>query len=456
MDKHRYSLEKGSKKYLCPGCGKKRFVPYLDTTTSALLPEQYGRCDRAINCAYHLNPYSDGFAKLITDQETGGRTDTQRPARPPRHKPPANPTPTPKPSFVPVGILKQSRAGYQQNNFVLWLTTLFDAETVSGLISRYFIGTSKHWSGATVFWQIDPNGGIRSGKIMHYSPTTGKRTKEPFNHITWVHKALKTPSFTLEQCYFGSHLLPGSTLPIALVESEKTAIIASVYLPGFIWLAVGSLTNLNPEKCRALSGRNVFLFPDLNGFELWSKKAKDLNQQLPGTRFEVSDLLESNATETERTSGLDLADYLIRFDYHDFRHAPPAKSEKGAKGEPLETNFFFKSLTIRPVPEPQNDGNTIRSRETPNTKKENEFWSLSELEQFFAANPVPVGPLQLYPWAVIADPVLFIKSHLAYLKANNGRRATMPHLERLERLKSIIEGAPMHLNHNQILHTSAA
>ncbi|MFC5270030.1 DUF6371 domain-containing protein [Adhaeribacter terreus] len=347
---HRFTLLPGSKKFLCPGCGKKRFVPFLDTTTGQHLPERYGRCDRAINCGYYLNPYSDGYAKEITDQESGQPTGTRKPDRPKLSSPQASPTPPPEPSFIPVEVMKQSRAGYQHNNFVLWLSTLFPAETVSQAIARYFIGTSKHWNGATVFWQIDQAGQIRSGKIMHYSPTTGKRTKEPFNHITWVHKALKLPNFELKQCYFGSHLLSQLNKPIALVESEKTAVIASIYLPEFIWLAVGSLTNLNPEKCRALSGRNVYLFPDLNGFELWSRKAKELSQQMPGTLFEVSDLLERNATGAEKASGLDLADYLLKYDLKTFSKQPaptqqpkplPAESEKGEKSEAPKTNIFL-------------------------------------------------------------------------------------------------------------------
>ena len=49
---------------------------------------------------------------------------------------------------------------------------------------------------------------------------------------------------------------------MAIVESE-TVIIASVYLPGRIWLAAGSLTNLNPEICGVLKGRRVTLYPDI-------------------------------------------------------------------------------------------------------------------------------------------------------------------------------------------------
>jgi hypothetical protein len=173
---HRFTLLKGSKKYLCPGCGKKRFVPYLDFTTGQTLPEQYGRCDRAINCSYHLNPYSDGYAKMMHTKEPGAKAENWKQiitsSRP-------RPAPPLQPSFIRVEVFKQSRTGYNQNNFVQWLTTLFDSETVNNLVRRYFIGTSKHWKGATVFWQIDQYGKVRTGKIMHYSPTTGKRTKEP-------------------------------------------------------------------------------------------------------------------------------------------------------------------------------------------------------------------------------------------------------------------------------------
>jgi hypothetical protein len=62
---HRYSLEKGSKKYHCPDCNKKTFVLYIDIETGDHLPELYGRCDRESKCSYHLNPYLDGYAKAI-------------------------------------------------------------------------------------------------------------------------------------------------------------------------------------------------------------------------------------------------------------------------------------------------------------------------------------------------------------------------------------------------------
>jgi hypothetical protein len=69
------------------------------------------------------------------------------------------------------------------------------------------------------------------------------------------------------------------------------------------------------EKSRELAGRKVTLFPDLNGYEKWSRKAKDFSHI---RKLIVSNILESIATEEERQQGLDLADYLIRFNHLDF------------------------------------------------------------------------------------------------------------------------------------------
>jgi hypothetical protein len=225
-------------------------------------------------------------------------------------------TPEQKPvSFIPGEVFNASLEAQETNHFVQFLTNLFGIDVARQVVKNYCIGTSKHWNGSTVFWQIDTQGKIRTGKIMLYSPTTGKRVKEPYYHIYWAHKALKQPEFELKQCLFGEHLLIDTTKPVAIVESEKTAVIASVYLPQFIWVAVGSLTNLNADKCAILKGRNIILYPDLNGFEKWNSKAKELSHL---AIFEISDYLETIATEAERKQSLDLADYLIRFDYKAF------------------------------------------------------------------------------------------------------------------------------------------
>ena len=187
---------------------------------------------------------------------------------------------------------------------------------------------------------------------MLYNPTTGKRVKKPFNHINWVHSALKLPEFELRQCLFGEHLLNDKTKPVAIVESEKTAVIASVYFPKFIWLASGGKDGLNAEKCSVLKGRSVTLFPDLNGFEKWSAKARELKHI---AKFSISDLLERKATEAERKQGLDLADYLIRFDFRTFNQPettePPLPIQKIEVLATKEELQYSKMVKANPLVE---------------------------------------------------------------------------------------------------------
>jgi len=420
MNEHRYILEpyKGmNTRYHCPSCKhrEKTFSRYIDTQTGKHIAPTVGRCNRESNCGYHYTP-----KQYFQDHNISFNI--------PKPKPYKSKAVTPQQklvSFIPVEVFKASLKNHENNNFVTFLIDLFRVEVVNQLISRYFIATSAHWNRATVFWQIDITGNIRTGKIMLYDATTGKRVKEPFNHITWVHKALKQTEFELRQCLFGEHLLRDRIKPVAIVESEKTAIISSVYLPQFIWLAVGSLTNLNNEKCQVLKGRTVTLFPDLNGFERWSSKAKELSHI---AHFKVSDLLERKSTEAEKKQGFDLADYLIKFDYREFALTkqipvaqPPAiQSSVDAKSfEMIEsTNYFHKSKTTKP-------GNWTQD--------------ITDLEHLFNTVSLPASPVKLNPESSIIDISKFIKSHLSIVKAQNGKRIYLPYLNRLQELKQHIK-----------------
>ena len=320
MNINRFTLEpyKGANtRHHCPACNSKdkTFSLYIDTLTGQHVHDSVGRCNRESNCGYHYTPSQYFRDNNISFDTTPSDRMQQAP-------------PKPEPSFIDAELFKQSLAGYKANNFVTFLKTLFDDEITSQLIAKYFIGSSKHWQGSTIFWQIDTKGKIRTGKIMLYDAITGKRIKKPIDCITWVQSVLKLPKFELKQSLFGEHLLNDKTKPTAIVESEKTAIIASIYLPQFTWLAVGGKDGLNLEKLQCLNGRTVVLFPDLKYFEKWSGKAKDFSDRMIGTRFFVSDLLERNATEQERDEGLDIADYLIKFDYRQFRNEPTIEEIK--------------------------------------------------------------------------------------------------------------------------------
>lgn len=117
--------------------------------------------------------------------------------------------------------------------------------------------------------------------------------------------------FNLVQCLFGEHLLrmyPDKV--VALVESEKSALIASGVYPDYIWLATGGKSQLSIDKLKVLQGRTVIMFPDVDGFEKWKDKVKDV--EAIGCKVVLSDLLEKNATNEDRANKIDLADWLIR------------------------------------------------------------------------------------------------------------------------------------------------
>lgn len=330
-----YTLEpyNGPKsRYYCPACDHKNktFSRYINTETDEYLAEHVGRCSRENNCSYHYKPHQyfesidhrpwsiDNGNNLNAKKYYGLSTIDHRPKEPDY--------------YIHSNYVNASFTNYQDNNFVQYLITLFGFDKADELVGRYRIGTSSHWPGATVFWQLDTEGLVRTGKVMLYNADTGKRVKEPFNHITWVHSLLSSElsvvsgeyalsqnskpiaqNFILKQCLFGEHLLNDEpTKPVAIVESEKTAIMASALLPEFTWLATGSLNNLTPEKCTVLKGRKVYLFPDLNAYDKWRQKMLSLQALMPGTYFKIFKGLEDKANDEQKTKGLDLGDLLGR------------------------------------------------------------------------------------------------------------------------------------------------
>ena len=98
---------------------------------------------------------------------------------------------------------------------------------------------------------------------------------------------------------------------VALVESEKSALIGTGVFPEYVWLATGGKSQLSTDKLKILKGRTVIMFPDVDGFEYWTSKAKEVESI--GCKVIVSDLLEKNATEEDRVNKIDLADWLIRY-----------------------------------------------------------------------------------------------------------------------------------------------
>ena len=207
---------------------------------------------------------------------------------------------------------------YDINPLHRYFIRVMSKKDADRLFRLYRVGTSRMWGGATVFWQTDRDGNVRAGKIMGYDAETGHRIKEPFNQVSWVHSVRKVPDFRMKQCLFGEHLLSDtsaamSAKPVAIVESEKTALVAALFIPDFVWLATGGMYGcFNSEAMQILGGREVILFPDLKATEEWKQRLPMLESFC--RRATCSDMLERIATSAQREAGLDIADFLLMED----------------------------------------------------------------------------------------------------------------------------------------------
>lgn len=213
------------------------------------------------------------------------------------------------PSYHPLELVKKSGRNFKQNYFIQFLKILFSEEEVKNAILKYLIGTSDHWNGATVFWQIDHRQKVRHGKIMLYNSNTGKRTKNPHGkaYINSIRSTLKLRNFNLKQCLFGLHLINETEIrTVAIVEGEKTAVIMSVFKPEYVWLATGSKQGFKYEILKPLKGYNIVAFPDKSEYNDWQTKARELSNF--GFNISVSDFLEDSIYP----EGTDLVDVFIK------------------------------------------------------------------------------------------------------------------------------------------------
>lgn len=283
---YKYSLDKSSKKFICPNCNKKTLVKFIDNETQQYLNNNDGRCDRESKCGYFKKP-SNNFS--VTNSNNSISDVIQ-------------------PMYHSKEIVLQYCDTLLQSSFIIYLLKVFSIASVTKAIKTYNIGITNYWKDANVFWQIDAKNRIRGGKIMLYNCDTGKRVKQPYNHVSWMHKKLKLDNFVLQQCLFGLHIINDITKDniICIVESEKTAIIMSIVLPNFLWLATGSKTGFKKEMLQPIKKYNIIAYPDKSEYSSWKEKAILLNKE--GFTVQCSSLLES----LDFDNGGDLVDYLLK------------------------------------------------------------------------------------------------------------------------------------------------
>lgn len=330
-------------------------------------------------------------------------------------------------SYIPLDIVEQSMKECECNNFTSWLEELFGKDIVNDLKKKYYIGSSQFWNRSTIFWYYDISCMCRSGKIMLYN-TDGNRLKQPFDHCTWAHKVERLEDFEFNMCFFGEHLINNSDAPIAIVESEKTAIISSIYFPELIWIACSGANGLITSKSSSLEGRNVVLYPDLGKYDLWNEKAKHLQSICSSVK--VSDFLERNVIDDDRKYGYDIADYLIHFPVTDF--VKPLKIISCSNAESSK--------------EEDEQNISIISEAFDNTNWDDDIWNVpvnnkSELEEIEAIEvylsklDLPKGLVRINRWKSTNDLAYCIERAIFNAKLTAGKQHTGH--ECLKRLRDI-------------------
>lgn len=307
---YKFSLDTSGKKITCESCGQRRSVRYKNNETGDFFPDIVSRCDRENSCGYHYTPkqylidIGSGFVPSMKKKDEHFIE--------------------PIIDYMPLDYVQKSMHNYQETNFANFMIDLFGKEIATKALLKYFVGLShKKFDGkASIFWQIDIEEKVRTGKIMGYDPGTGKRVKAPANQIDWVHTYLKP--FNFRQCFFGEHLLSEfQDKTIAITESEKTAIICSVLMPEMIWLATGGKNGCKWREFavyKVLKDRNIILFPDhgfynkeRTCFQKWNERAEHISEKIKCT-IKVSSILEDTISKESLNEGFDLVDFLIKRD----------------------------------------------------------------------------------------------------------------------------------------------
>ena len=234
--------------------------------------------------------------------------------------------PTPKElQYISKEIYNTSLYKYENNNFVTYLKSIIkDEKEVCKLIQTFQIGTA--YGNKTAFPMIDLEGNIRTGQIILFDATTGKRNKNEL--INWLHNASKLKITNYETCLLGLHQLKNvenQNKPIAIVEAAKTAITMTHLKPQYVWLASCGLGGLSVAKCEPLKGKSIILYPDVakatdskRPYDHWTTIKEQLDQTKQYGNISVFIELENFVNRLDPNSEQYKRIRTIGYDLHDF------------------------------------------------------------------------------------------------------------------------------------------
>lgn len=188
---------------------------------------------------------------------------------------------------------------YARNNLFKFLLKKWDvtAETMRS----FGVGTTKDGHAAFLYQNVD--GQYEFVKVVPYNSETGKRES---NII--VPKGFQTQDGYTAQCFFNEVAAKDAEI-IFIVESEKTAIIATLYFkqPKFAFLATGGaqkLASLLRAKAPLLASKKVVLLPDNDDAgATWITTAKEFE--------DIYETIQAWILDLDAPDKSDLADFIL-------------------------------------------------------------------------------------------------------------------------------------------------
>lgn len=140
-----------------------------------------------------------------------------------------------------------------------WMCALFPEDRVRACWDRYNVTTDSH--GNAVFWYVDQDGRILFDKRILYKED-GHRDKSFFPG-----RQFRVGDGYSGRCYFGA-CIPDDGRKAFVCESEKSALLASLYYGGRRFLATGGKGNLRGIE------PNMMLVPDMDARIEWEEKGE--------------------------------------------------------------------------------------------------------------------------------------------------------------------------------------
>ena len=301
MDKYKWQLQKYSgrnSRHTCPACGRPHcFTLYVDAAGNPLASD-VGRCEHLSKCGFHKTP-AEHFADHPNEErkpysaKTGISATTKKQPE--------------QIDFIPFSLIHRSES--TSNSLMRYLAKSFPQSGLEMVTKMYHLGSTR--KGEIIYPQIDAQSRCRTGKVMAYGEDGHRIKRSECDAVDWLHARLMrqqgkaASDYHLRQCLFGEHLLTKYPYRIAcLTEGEKSAVIASLFFPQFVWVSCGGKFGLKPETCKSLAGRDVIVYADADAVAEWSEKIRRLD-------FCKSIRLSDWAKDEPQGSKQDIADLLM-------------------------------------------------------------------------------------------------------------------------------------------------